>query len=121
MKIGGVLTTEQKEKTRKLMFIYRKIISLDQKTPKPIKGVECRLHFRTSGLTPHVHGLQRLSPADKTTHEEMTHEMLTNNIIEYVDSEWAVGVVLAKKKGTTEKRYAVDLRGENLELLGACM
>ena len=28
---------------------------------------------------------------------------------------------MAKKKGTTEKRYAVDLRGVNLELLGAFM
>ena len=121
MKFGEVLTKEQKEKTRKLIFIYRKIISLDQKTPKPIKGVECRLHFRTSRPTPHVQGLRRLSPADKDIHEEMTHKMLTNNIIEYADSEWAAGVVLAKKKGTTEKRYAVDLRGVNLELLGAFM
>ena len=37
------------------------------------------------------------------------------------DSEWAAGVVLAKKKGTTEKRYAVDLKGLNLEILGCAM
>ena len=121
MKFGAALSKEHAEKTRKLIFIYKKIISLDQKTPKPIKGVECRLHFKTSRPTPHVQGLRRLSPSDKDIHHEMTHKMLTNNIVEYADSEWAAGVVLAKKKGTTEKRYAVDLRGVNLELLGAFM
>ena len=30
-------------------------------------------------------------------------------------------VVMAKKKGTTDKRYAVDYRGLNLELLGNSM
>ena len=28
----------------------------------------------------------------------------------------STGVVMAKKKGTTDKRYAVDYRGLNLEL-----
>ena len=51
----------------------------------------------------------------------MSHKMLKNKVIEYADSEWAAGVVLAKKKGTTEKRYAVDLRGLNLEILGCAM
>ena len=101
MKFGDGLSDEQAEKTRKLIFLYRKIISLDQKTPKPIKGVECRLHFKSSRPTPHVQGLRRLSPSDKDIHHEMTHKMLTNNIVEYADSEWAAGVVLAKKKGAT--------------------
>ena len=48
-------------------------------------------------------------------------KILINIIIEYADSEWAAGVVLAKKKGTTEKRYAIDLGGVHLELLGAFM
>ena len=39
-------------------------------------------------------------------------------MIEYVASEWSTGVVMAKKKGTTDKQYAVDYRGLNLELLG---
>ena len=51
----------------------------------------------------------------------MSDKMLKNKVIEYADSEWAAGVVLAKKKGTTEKRYAVDLRGLNLEILGCAM
>ena len=69
MKFGDVLTKKQKVKSRKLIFICRKIISLDQKTPKPIKGVECRLHCRTSRPASHVQGLQRLSLADKDTHK----------------------------------------------------
>ena len=51
----------------------------------------------------------------------MTDKMLNNDVIEYADSKWAAGVVLAKKKGTTEKRYAVDLRGLNLEILGCAL
>jgi hypothetical protein len=49
---------------------------------------------------------------------EMTSAMLKNGVIEYADSEWSTGVVMAKKKGTSDKRYAVDYRGLNEHLLG---
>ena len=46
-----------------------------------------------------------------TVQSEMTNAMLKAGVIEYADSEWSTGVVMAKKKGTTDKRYAVDCRG----------
>ena len=121
LKFGEDLTEEQKEQVRLLLFAYRKIIALDPKAPKPMDGVECRLHFKSSRPTPFAQPLRRLSPADKEIHHSMSDKMLKNEVIEYADSEWAAGVVLAKKKGTTEKRYAVDLRGLNLEILGCAM
>ena len=39
-------------------------------------------------------------------------------VVEYADSKWSTGVVMAKKKGTTDMRYAVDCRGLNQELMG---
>ena len=39
-------------------------------------------------------------------------------MIEYADCEWSTGVVMAKKKGTSDKRYVVDYRGLNENLLG---
>ena len=48
---------------------------------------------------------------------EMTNAMLKAGVIEYADSELSTGVVMAKKKGTTDKRYAVDYRGLNQELI----
>jgi hypothetical protein len=83
-----------------------------------MKGVECRVHLKSLNPRPRVRGLQRLSPADKAIHEEMTGGMLKNGVIEFADSEWSAGVVLAKKKGTDKKRYAVDLRGLNEEAIG---
>ena len=106
---------------RRLLFAYRKIIALDPKAPKPMDGVECRLHLKSSRPTPFAQPLRRLSPADKEIHHSMPGKMLKNKVIEYADSEWAADVVLAKKKGTTEKRYAVDLRGLNLGILGCAM
>ena len=67
---------------------------------------------------PYTRGLPRLSPGDQAIQSEMTNAMFKNGVIEYGDSEWSTGVVMAKKKGTTDKRYAVDYRGLNLELLG---
>ena len=121
IKCGDTLTTEQQEQVKQLLFAYRAIIALDPKVPKPMDGVECRLHFKSARPRPHAQPLRRLSPSDQDIHHEMTDKMLNNDVIEYADSEWAAGVVLAKKKGTTEKRYAVDLRGLNLEILGCAM
>ena len=121
LSFGDTLNDEQKDQLRLLIFIYRKIICLDPKVPKPMDGVECRLHFKRSRPIPFAQALRRLSPSDKDIHHTMTDKMLKNRVIEYADSEWAAGVVLAKKKGTTEKRYAVDLRGLNLEILGCAM
>ena len=49
---------------------------------------------------------------------EMMNAMLKAGVVEYADSEWSTGGVMAKKKGTTDKRYAVDCRGLNQELMG---
>ena len=121
LKFGDDLTKEQKEQVRMLLFAYRKIVALGPKGPKPMDGVECRLHFKSSRPTPFAQPLRHMSPADKDIHHSMSGKMLKNEVIEYADSEWAAGVVLAKKKGTTEKRYAFDLRGLNLEILGCAM
>ena len=121
LKFGAELTESQQEDVRRLLFIYRKIIALDPRVPKPMDGVDCRLHFKSSRPTPFAQPLRRLSPSDKEIHHSMTDKMLHNQVIEYADSEWATIVVLTKKKNTTEKRYAVDLRGLNLEILGCAM
>ena len=47
----------------------------------------------------------------------MTNAMLKAGVIEYADSEWSTGVVMGTKKGTTDKRYTVDSRGLNQELM----
>ena len=39
---------------------------------------------------------------------EMTNTMLKACVIGYADSELSTGVVMAKKKGTTYKRYAKE-------------
>ena len=85
------------------MFAYRAIIALDPKVPRPMKAVECRLHFKNARPRPHAQPLRRLPPSDQDIHHERTDKLLNNKVIEYADSEWAAGVVLAKKKGTTEK------------------
>ena len=47
----------------------------------------------------------------------MTSAMRKNGVIEYADSEWSDSV-MAKKKGTSDKRYVVDDRSRNAELIG---
>ena len=104
-----------------LLFIFRKCASENPKMATPIDGLECRLQFRSKDPKPYTRGLPRLSPGDQAIQSEMTSAMFKNGVIEYSDSEWSTGVVMAKKKGTTDKRYAVDYRGLNLELLGNSM
>ena len=117
-KFGDVLTQDSVDKTLLLLFIFRKCASINPKAPTPIKGLECRLQFKSANPKPYTRGLPRLSPADMIVQCEMTNAMLKAGVIEYADSEWSTGVVMAKKKGTTDKRYAVDYRGLNAELIG---
>ena len=118
LKFGDTLTDLQKEDFRLLLFIFRKAASVNPKAPTPIKGLECRFQFKSVNPKPYSRGLPRLSPADMAVQSEMTNAMLKAGVIEYADSEWSTGVVMAKKKGTTDKRYAVDYRGLNQELMG---
>ena len=83
-----------------------------------IDGLECTLQFSTANPKPYSRGLPRLSPGDMAIQSEMTRAMLHNGVIEYADSEWSTGVVMAKKKGTTDKRYAVDYTDLNQERIG---
>ena len=121
LKFGKTLTEEQIENVKVLLFIFRKCASENPKMATPIDGLECRLQFRSKDPKPYTRGLPRLSPGDQAIQSEMTSAMFKNGVIEYADSEWSTGVVMAKKKGTTDKRYAVDYRGLNLELLGNSM
>ena len=118
MRFGESLTAKQKEDFRLLLFIFRRAAAVDPKAPTPIKGLECRFQFKSVNPRPYSRGLPRLSPMDQSIQSEMTNTMLKAGVIEYADSEWSTGVVMAKKKGTTDKRYAVDYRGLNQELMG---
>ena len=95
-----------------------KAASENPKVATPIDGLECRLQFITANPKPYSRGLPRLSPGDMAIQSEMTKAMLHNGVIEYADSEWSTGVVMAKKKDTTDKRYAVDYKVLNQELIG---
>ena len=118
LKFGGTLTDKQKDGFRLLLFTFRKAASVNPKAPTPIKGLECRFQFKSVNRKPHSPVLPRLSPADMTVQSEMTNAMLKAGLVGYADSEWSTAVVMAKKKGTTDKRYAVDYRGLNQELMG---
>ena len=113
LKFGDTLTDVQKEDFRLLLFIFRKAALVNPKAPTPIKGLECRFQFKSVNPKPYSRGLPRLSPTDMAVQSEMTNAMLEAGVIEYADSEWSTGVVMAKKKCTTDKRYAVDYRGLN--------
>ena len=115
---GDILTAKQTDDMKLLLFIFRKAASENPKVATPIDGLECRLQFSSANPKPYSRGLPRLSPGDMAIQSEMTRTMLHNGVIEYADSEWSTGVVMAKKKGTTDKRYAVDYRGLNQELIG---
>ena len=101
-----------------LLFIFRKAASENPKVATPIDGLECRLQFKSPNPKPYSRGLPRLSPGDVAIQSEMTNAMRKNGVIESADSEWSTGVVMAKKKGTPDKRYVVDYRGLNDELIG---
>ena len=118
LKFGDTLTDKQKEDIRTLLFIFRKAVSVNPKAPAPIKGLECRFQFKSVNPKPYSRGLPRLSPAVMTVQSEMTNVMLKAGVVEYADSEWSTGVVMAKKRGTTDRRYAVDYMGLNQELMG---
>ena len=118
LKFGKVLNSEQIERMKLLLFIFRKVASENPKVATPIDGLECRLQFKSPNPKPYSRGLPRLSPGDMAIQSEMTNAMRKNGVIEYADSEWSTGVVMAKKKGTSDKRYAVDYRGLNAELIG---
>ena len=42
LKFGDTLTNTQKEDFRLLLFIFRKVASVNPKAPTPVKGLECR-------------------------------------------------------------------------------
>jgi hypothetical protein len=115
---GSTTTSEQQLMIRQLLFCFETIIAENPKCPKISKLIECRLHFKTANPLPKVRGLPHLSPKDKALHHEHAHSMLQNGVIEFADSEWSTGIVLASKKGTSEKRAAVDYRGVNEDLCG---
>ena len=106
------------DRIKLLLFIFRKAVAENPKVATPIDGLECRLQFKSPNPKPYSRGLPRLSPGDMAIQSEMTNTMRKNGVIEYADSEWSTGVVMAKKKGTSDKRYAVDYRGLNAELIG---
>ena len=103
---------------RKLLFCFEAIITENPKCTKISKLVECRLHFKTANPKPEVRSLPHLSPKDKALHHEHCHSMLMNGVTEFADPEWSTGIVMAAKKGTTDKRAAVDYRGVNEDLVG---
>ena len=110
LKFGKDLSAQQKDDIRLLLFIFRRAASADPKAPTPIKGLGCRFQLKSVNPTPYTRGLPRLPPADMGIQSEMTNAMLKAGVIEYADSEWSTG--------TTDKRYAVDYRGLNPELMG---
>lgn len=101
-----------------LLSMFRRAASENPKVATPIDGLECRLQFKSPNPKPYSRGSPRLSPGDMAIQSEMTNAMRTNGVIEYADSEWSTGVVRTKKKGTSDKRYAVDYKGPNAELTG---
>ena len=116
-RFGNKLTDKQKNNFRLTLFIFRKAASIKLKAPTSMKGLECRFQFKSANPKPCSWCLPCLSLADMTVQSELTNAMLKAGVIEYADSEWSTGVVIAKKKGTTNKRYAVDYRGLNQDLM----
>ena len=84
---GDVLTSQQIDKMKLLLFIFRKAASENPKVATHIDGLECRLQFSTANPKTYSRGLPRLSPGDMAIQSEMTRAMLHNGVIEYADSE----------------------------------
>ena len=62
-KFGKVLNSEQIERMKLLLFIFRKVASENPKVATPIDGLECRLQFKSPNSKPYSRGVPRLSPA----------------------------------------------------------
>ena len=61
LKFGKVLNSEQIERMKLLLFIFRKVASENPKVATPIDGLECRLQFRSPNPKPYSRGLPRLT------------------------------------------------------------
>jgi transposase InsO family protein len=55
----------------------------------------------------------RLAPAEKELAREAVQKLLDGNMVSPSSSPWGAPIVLAKKTGTTEKRFCVDYRKLN--------
>ena len=118
MKFGKVLDSDQIDRMKLLLVIFQKVASENPKVATPSDGLECRVQFKSPNPKPYSRDLPRLSPGEIAIQSEMTNAMRKNGVLEYVDSEWSTGAVMAKKRGTSDKRYVVDYRGLNAELIG---
>ena len=111
LKFGKVLDSEQIERMKLLVFIFRKVASENPKATTPIDGLECHLQFKSPNPKPYSRGLPRLSPGDMAIQSEMTNAMRKNGVIEYVDSEWSTRESWLRRRVplTSAMRWAIGV------------
>jgi hypothetical protein len=114
---GPKLTRVELRELQVLCFVFKDIFSINPKAPPEIKGIEHALYFKTNNPKPHRRPLPKLSLKELQHMDTELSGMLTNDIIEHSDSEWATLPVFAKKKDGT-LRTAIDYRGLNAQILG---